>query len=358
MALAMTRLGTGFRVNSARDDAAGLQIATRLSSEVHGMAAARANIQKSTSMLQTADGALEVSSRILIRMKDLAIQAADGSTSDHDRVALQAEYTALTRELSHLSIGTTFGGAKLLLGDSAQERAAADSAAQAAGVAAANAAAAQAAAQGQYDNALAAHQGAPTPATQAALGAANDARMQTSAASVVAAEAATESQDYATAVAAATAVDGVFSGPLDFQIGDSDNEVMTVRLTPELTAMHGALHAAASTYDTFGIVRNGSGTDLVIASTATAAIGNLQTAIDAVATVRSSIGAVGNRLEHAANNLATSQVNATAARGRIMDADFAQESAAMISQQMLMQSGTAVLRQAGSISSMLMSLLR
>ncbi|SFU76988.1 flagellin [Pseudoduganella namucuonensis] len=358
MALAMTRLGTGFRINSARDDAAGLQIATRLSSELHGMAAARANIQKSTSMLQTADGALDVSGKILIRMKDLAIQAADGTTSDHDRAALQAEYTALTRELSHISIATTFGGTKLLLGDSTEERAAAANAAQAAGAAAANASAAQGAAQGQYDNALANHQGAPTALTLAALTAANDALIQTTAAATVAGEAATESQNYATAVAAATAVDGAFSAPLDFQIGDSDEEVMTVRLTPELTAMHSALHAAASTYDTFGIVRNGAGTDLVIASTATTAIGNLQTAIDAVAAVRSSIGAAGNRLDHAANNLATSQVNASAARGRIMDADFAQESANMISQQMLMQSGTAVLRQAGSISSMLMSLLR
>jgi flagellin len=95
---AMTRLGTGLRINSAMDDAAGLQIATRLSVQTHGMAAAMNNIQKSLSLLQTGEGALQESSNILIRMNDLAIQAADGSASRSDRSALQAEFAALSQE--------------------------------------------------------------------------------------------------------------------------------------------------------------------------------------------------------------------------------------------------------------------
>ncbi|CAN7601371.1 flagellin [Pseudoduganella sp. LjRoot289] len=358
MTLAMTRLGTGLRVNSAKDDAAGLQIATRLSAERHGMAAALANIQKSMSMLQTAEGALDVGSAILIRMKDLATQAADGSASDEDRVALQAEYTSLTHELSHLSSATTFGGAKLLLGDSTDERANVAAAAANAAAAAGNAGAALGAAQGNHANALAASQATPTVATLGALAAATGALAQANAAFGVATTAALDAADYANAVAAATAVDGVFSKPLDFQIGGAPEQVMTVRLTGQLTAMHGALHGAASTYDTFGIERRGTGTDLVIASAASTTIAMLDDAIDVVARVRSSLGAAANRLDHVASNLEQSQVNNSAATGRIMDADYAQESASMLAQQMLMQSGTVVLRRANRISSLLMQLLR
>lgn len=358
MAMSMTRLGTGLRVNSAKDDAAGLQIATRLSSEGHGMAVALSNIQKSMSMLQTAEGALDVGSAILIRMKDLATQAADGSTSDQDRTALQAEYTALTHELSHLASATTFGGAKLLLGDSTEERANVATAADDADAAAANAGAALGVAQGNHANALAASVATPTAATLAALASASGVLLQANAAFGVASTAALDARDYATAVAAATAIDGVFSKALDFQIGGSPQQVMTVKLTDQLTDMHGALHRAASTYDTFGIERRGAGTDLVIASAASTTIGMLQDAIDVLAGVRSSLGAAANRLDHVAANLTQSQVNNSAATGRIMDTDYAQESASLLSQQILMGSGTMVLRRANRISSLLMLLLR
>lgn len=358
MAVSMTRLGTGLRINSAMDDAAGLQIATRLSSEGHGMATALANIQKSRSMLQTAEGALDVGGAILIRMKDLATQAADGSVSDEDRTALQAEYTSLTQELSHLASATTFGGAKLLLGDSTNERANIATAASNAAAAAANAGAALGTAQGNHASALAASVATPTAATLSALAAASGVLAQANAAFGVANTAALDASDYATAVAAATAIDGVFSQALDFQIGGASEQVMTVRLTAQLTAMHGALHSAASTYDTFGIARKGTGTDLVIASAASATIGKLQDAINVVAGVRSSLGAAANRLDHVAANLSQSQVNNSAATGRIMDTDYAQESANTLAQQMLMQSGTVMLGRANRISSLLMLLLR
>ncbi|MBJ7311536.1 flagellin [Rugamonas sp. CCM 8940] len=357
MAIVMTRLGTGFRVNSATDDAAGLQIATRLLAQSHGMAAAMGNIQKSLSMLQTAEGALSESGNILIRMKDLAIQAADGSATDVDRGALQAEFTALSHELSHVSSGTTFGGARLLLGDTTNEKANVVAANAAAAAANGAAAAALATAQANHGAALAADQAGSTPATRAALGAAAGAVTNATANAAVASTAAQDAQQYATAVAAVTAIDGVFSKAVNFQIGASAGEVMNVQLTAQLDGMHTALHAAASTYDTFGIDRPGSGTDLVIASAASATIGKLQSAIDAVAGVRAGVGAIANRLNHTDNNLANMRANTTVARGRIMDTDFAQESANMISNQMLMQAGGSVLRQSNSISSMVMSLL-
>ncbi|RFP12288.1 hypothetical protein D0T25_30780 [Duganella sp. BJB488] len=357
-AIAMTRLGSGFRVNSARDDAAGLQIATRLTSQSHGMAAARSNIQKSISILQTADGALDESSAILIRMKDLATQAADASATSGDRVAMQAEYTALSHELSNISSATTFGGSKLLLGDTAAERAGVVTATANAVANAANTAAAHAAAVAAYNAAVAANAAGPTPATQAAVASTSGAAATAADTASIAAIASTDAQDYAAAVAMAAAVDGTFSRTVSFQIGASASEVLVYNLTPLLSNMHTALHAASTTYDTFGISVKGSGTDLVIASAASASIDKLSQALDAVATVRSSLGATTNRLSHSDSNLANMSANTIQATGRIMDTDFAQESAEMASDQLLMKTGSAMLRDSGSISSLLMSLLK
>src|SRR6218665_123751 len=95
LSTSLTRLSTGYRVNSAMDDAAGLQIATRLNAQTRGMAVAQRNTQNGISMLQTAEGALEESTNILLRMKDLATEAASDTASTDDRTAISAELTAL-----------------------------------------------------------------------------------------------------------------------------------------------------------------------------------------------------------------------------------------------------------------------
>ena len=109
----MTRLGTGHRINSAKDDAAGLQIAVRLQAQTRGMGVAMQNTQNASSMLQTADGAMNEVTNILYRMKDLATQAADGSSSTEDKDAMQAEFDALGKELANIMTNTSYGGAKL-----------------------------------------------------------------------------------------------------------------------------------------------------------------------------------------------------------------------------------------------------
>jgi flagellin len=114
LSTSMTRLSTGYRINSAKDDAAGLQIATRLKAQTSGMAVAMRNTQNSISMLQTAEGSLNEVNNILVRMKDLATQAADGSSSDSDRTAMQGEYNSLSDELSNIVSNTKFGGTELL----------------------------------------------------------------------------------------------------------------------------------------------------------------------------------------------------------------------------------------------------
>ena len=112
----MTRLGTGYRVNSAMDDAAGLQISTRLNAQVSGMAVAQRNTQNGISMLQTAEGALGEVTNIVTRMKDLATQAADGTATTDDQTAMQAEFADLNAELTNIMSNTKFGGAALLTG--------------------------------------------------------------------------------------------------------------------------------------------------------------------------------------------------------------------------------------------------
>src|SRR5690554_70096 len=102
LSTAMERLGTGFRINSAADDAAGLQIANRLTAQTRGMAVAQRNSMDAISMLQTADGALDEIASIAFRMKDLATQAANGTNSEDDLTALQAEYKELGDEVERI----------------------------------------------------------------------------------------------------------------------------------------------------------------------------------------------------------------------------------------------------------------
>jgi flagellin len=109
----LTRLGTGFRVNSAMDDAAGLQIAVRLNAQTRGMAVAQKNTQNGISMMQTAEGAFTELTNVLLRMKDLATEAFNASATADDKAALQAEYDALGTELNNIIRSTAFGGQRL-----------------------------------------------------------------------------------------------------------------------------------------------------------------------------------------------------------------------------------------------------
>src|SRR5690606_19366705 len=107
------RLGTGFRINSAADDAAGLQIATRLNAQSRGMAVAMRNANDAVSMLQTAEGAFNEMTDIAQRMKDLATQAANGTNTNDDLMALQAEYAELGKEMKNIFENTKYAGESL-----------------------------------------------------------------------------------------------------------------------------------------------------------------------------------------------------------------------------------------------------
>jgi flagellin len=261
LSTSMTRLSTGYRINSAMDDAAGLQIATRLKAQSSGMAVAMRNTQNSTSMLQTAEGALDEVTNMLTRMKDLSTQAADASSTGADKTAMQAEYDALGTELGNVLKNSTFGGSTLLVG-------------------------------------------------------------------------------------------GTVAAAMTFQIGASASETMSVNLSADMTSIVTDVGAATSNYAAPGV----AGVELTGAANAT--ITKLDTAIASVGKVRSGLGAAANRLDHVYNNLANISTNTKNATGRLMDVDFATESSNMTSNQMLLQAGTAMLKQTNSMSSMVMSLLQ
>ncbi|GGY04518.1 flagellin N-terminal helical domain-containing protein [Paludibacterium paludis] len=260
----MTRLGTGFRINSASDDAAGLQIATRMEAQTRGMTVAMKNTQNGISLMQTAEGALSEVSNILLRMKDLATESASGAANDDDRKAMQAEYDALGGELGNIIKNTAFAGQTLL-----------------------------------------------DPGA------------------------------------------GKLKAAVDFQIGASQSEKLTVDVSANITTLDTKLKAASKIY---------AGTtpadDVADNAKANASIKTLSDAVDAVGTLRASLGAYSNRMEHTYNNLSNMTTNTTVARSRIMDTDYASETANQTSKQMLMQAGTAMLKQSGSMNQLVMSLMQ
>lgn len=115
LSVALERLGSGFRINSAKDDAAGLQIANRLNAQVRGQEAAIYNANNANSMLQTAEGAFEEMTNIAYRMKELATQGANGTNNSSEYTAMGAEFDALSAELTNIMTNTSYGSGTTLL---------------------------------------------------------------------------------------------------------------------------------------------------------------------------------------------------------------------------------------------------
>ncbi len=281
------RLGTGLRINSAADDAAGLQIATRLNAQSRGMGVAMRNTNDAVSLLQTAEGAFSEMTDILQRMKDLATQSANGTNSADDRDSLQAEYDELGKELANIISNTTYAGERLFAAD--------DGVADGTG--------------GKFGG-------------------------------------------------DATADTGVA-----FQIGATSAETMNVNVIEDLTTLVGTtgLGSISSVFSALAADPTddlaAAGKDELSAANANGTIDKVADALDLIGSLRAQFGANINRLNHINNNLANMKDNTEMAKGRIMDADFASESANMTKNSMLMQSGISMLKQAGQMPSMVMGLL-
>jgi flagellin len=262
LSTSMQRLSSGLRVNSAKDDSAGLSIADRMNTQVRGMQTAMRNANDGISMSQVAEGALGTVTNMLQRMRELAVQAANGTNSISDRASLDAEYQQLATESARTMAGTQFNGQNIL----------------------------------------------------------------------------------ATSVVSS------------FQIGPNTSSTLD-RITiaafdwTSVTAITTAVGSAVGT----GPTTNPAGTD---GSFALASITALDNAINAINSERAQFGAVQNRFDNVISNLMLSAENQTAARSRIMDADYAMETANLSRANILQQAGNAMVAQANQLPQQVLSLLR
>ena len=243
LATSMQRLSSGLRINNAKDDAAGLAIADRMNAQIKGISVAVRNANDGISLAQTAEGALSTVTDVLQRMRELAVQAQNGSNGTTDRANLDTEYQQLSEEITRIAAQTKFNG---------------------------------------------------------------------------------------------SAIVGASAGAQTFQIGANNGDTLTITTTTVATVAGGLTTAAA-------------------ASTAVAA---LDTALDTITTNRATYGAAINRFQFAINNLQITGENQAAARGRIMDADFATETANLSRSQVLQQAGSAMVAQANQLPQQVLQLLR
>jgi len=243
LATSMERLSSGLRVNSSKDDAAGLAIADRMNAQIRGTNVAIRNANDGISLAQTAEGALATMTDALQRMRELAVQSLNGSNGAGDRANLDTEYQQLSAEITRIATQTKFNGAAIVGGG---------------------------------------------------------------------------------------------AGAQTFQVGANNGDTLTIT-TSTVATVAGDLTSAAN------------------ASTAVAA---LDTAMDTVTTSRATYGAAMNRFQFAISNLQITGENQSAARGRIMDADFAMETANLSRAQILQQAGTAMVAQANQLPQNVLSLLR
>ena len=252
LSTSMQRLSSGLRLNSAKDDAAGLAISERMNAQVRGMNVAVRNANDGISLSQTAEGATGKIGDALQRMRELAVQSANGTNNDGDRDNLQTEFSQLQAEVTRLVDGTKFNDKNLL--------------------------------------------NAATTFT--------------------------------------------------FQVGAGTDATDTINV--DLTDLKGTVDTPVAALDISGADATG----------ANAAIDALDTAIDSVTTARANLGSVQNRFEGVISNLMISSENLTASRSRIVDADFAVETANLSRAQILQQAGNAMVAQANQQPQQVLALLR
>ena len=362
MTSTMERLSTGKRINSAADDAAGLAIATKMTAQVRGLDQAGRNANNATSMVQLADGAAEQISNILQRMREIVVQAADGSNSVSDRAVLDVEFKEAAEEIDRIVDVTEFNGKKLLNGDAGGIAGSGE--ARVSFQIGANAGQTLTVDFGDFNLAAGADAGVYESWTIAAV---------TDLSSTAAALTFNDGQgntisvasgNHANATAQATALQGATGyddlaytvssagtsltwTAKEFGNGVDATSAGSGGLIKTDGSNVGPMGADISTFKTTGM---GSDYDATLTA--------IDVSIGGVATQRATFGATMNRLEYAVDNLASSSLATATARGRIEDANYATETTSLARSQIIAQAGTAMLAQANQKSQSVLSLLQ
>ena len=373
---AMQRLSSGLRVNSAKDDAAGLAIAERMNAQARGLSVAARNANDGISLAQTAEGALGKVGDMLQRMRELAVQASNATNSKTDREALQAEVSQLIAEIDRVAKTSEFNGTKLLNGSFAgavfQVGAAAGDNITVGGLADATAAKLSNVAYATHtiavptvaDEADPVELGAMTLTIAGGSLAATD--IELAAASSVKERQgqivqAINSKTADTGVTAFLQDDGSIklmsndvADDSDFSIEGVKNDTVDPTSTAELTKVEGSSFTDATAAQQVGI----SSLSVTTQSDAWVALKKIDDAINKINSSRADLGALQTRFEKSIENIDIMNENISAARGRIVDADFAAETASLSRTQILQQAGTAMVAQANQLPQQVLSLLQ
>ncbi|MCF7203437.1 flagellin [Pseudomonas oligotrophica] len=369
LATSMQRLSTGSRINSAKDDAAGLQIANRLTSQINGLGVAVRNANDGISLAQTAEGALQQSTNILQRMRDLSLQSANGSNSDSERDALNSEVGQLKKELDRISNTTTFGGRKLLDGDFGVASFQVGSAANEIISVSIDEMSSKSLEGTFFEGTSAAAVGVPAAPAEVVAGdvtltvTLSDTSTVDITATMKGGETAKEAADkIAAAVNDANIGIGAFvnsSNEIEYvSKADADGASLLTSITfadTDTTGVTGGGAVATMTEATANTVNE---IDITTSKGAQSAVLVIDDAIKAIDAQRADLGAVQNRFDNTIANLQSISENVSAARGRIEDTDFAAETANLSKNQILQQAGTAILAQAKQLPQAVLSLLQ
>lgn len=367
------RLSSGLRINSAKDDAAGLQIANRLSAQIGGLKQSSRNANDGISVAQTAEGALQESTNILLRIRDIAIQSANGTNGPEEREALQAEVEQLQVELNRIATTTRFGSNKLLDGSFSAVFQVGAKAYETIGFSI-----------GNFDTETLGTTGGQaavvtgTTASTFAVTSGND--EITFNVGINTAGTAPQTTNHVVTIPEGTynSLDSLVA-EINFQIGlDADlaNKVVAANNNGTLefrtpgtgadqaigVAEESTLFGVGTTAVTdLGANTGGASVASIDISTAYGAqigLAIADTAIKEIDSTRGDLGAIQNRLVTTISNLQNTSENVSAARSRIQDTDYAEETSALAKNQVLQQAGLSILSQANASSQSVLSLLQ
>ena len=358
MGATMERLSTGLRINSAKDDAAGLAITSKMTSQINGLNQAVRNANDAISMIQVAEGAMKEVTNMFQRMRELAVQAISDSNTSADRTALNNEYKQLSAEVMRIAENTQWNGTNILDGGRTST------------VFQVGANASQTISVNFGDLAT-------NNASAAVTNNASDLATIT----VTGAIASTDVLSYKVTDSAGGSTFATISGA-DLQAAatitakESETNAAGTVADAETGAVIVTAQSASSTALTVASAADGNditisdvqisrgthapvaATDITSSAYATRALGILDTAIEGVNSTRAELGASMSRLEFASDNLQNVSQNASAARSRVLDADYASETTELARTQIIQQAGTAMLSQANQSQQAVLALLK
>jgi flagellin len=353
MNVSIQRLSTGLRINSAKDDAAGLAIAERMNSQVRGLTVAARNANDGVSLAQTAEGSLGKIGDMVQRMRELAVQSSNATNNSTDRAALQQEVSQLKSEIDRVAQSTNFNGTKLIDGSftAAKFQVGANAGES---ITISSITNAQLAGMGSVNRASTQNSTAITDLTATALG---DLTVNGTDIGVLSAAGTTQERT-------SQVVDAINRVSTTTNVGayyDSTNNkiVLTSSGNITLTGAAGAKTGfVAADSATAAASANMASLDISSYGGAQLAIQQCDAALTQINGARAQLGAVQSRFENAVANIQIQSENIMSAKSRITDTDFAAETANMTRAQILQQAGNAMLSQANQLPQQVLSLLR